>query len=293
MSGTSHRITLAACALACAFWLGACAWMESSSEPVEGTIGGAGGLDDRDRREDRPRHAPRHAARRGRQGRDGDGLRSREEPAAGEGRRSVNVAFYESLVYEVKKPGEAQPGVSTLDTAATAKPGEKPAAMAGEAVTVTSTIEAIDHDTPAVTLKGPEGNLVTVKVRDRAKLARVEVGDLVEITYTRAMAGAGSSRRRSRPPRRGRSFPRFPHRVRRLAEEHGHRAHQRPTRSTCGQEARLRQVSPVSSSRRVPSRSVIARTSRTSPVSTRTRPTQRSVASRPTKRASTPGSPPR
>ena len=87
-----------------------------------------------------------------------------------------------------RRAGEVQTGVNVLETAVAAKPGERPAAMGGQAVTVTSTIEAIDQGTPSVTLKGPEGNLVTVKVRDRAKLARVKVGDLVDITYTRAIA---------------------------------------------------------------------------------------------------------
>ncbi len=39
-----------------------------------------------------------------------------------------------------------------------------------------------------MTIKGPEGNTETVKARDPKNLDAVKVGDLVEITYTRALA---------------------------------------------------------------------------------------------------------
>jgi hypothetical protein len=100
----------------------------------------------------------------------------------------VVVTYHESLAYEVKKPGEATPGVSMVAAAGRAKEGDKPGAGAGAATTVTVTIEAIDKTVPSVTLRRPDGTLFTTKVRDRAKLDRVAVGDLVEITYTEALA---------------------------------------------------------------------------------------------------------
>jgi hypothetical protein len=39
-----------------------------------------------------------------------------------------------------------------------------------------------------VTLRGPEGNSLTVKARDPKKLDKVAVGDLVNITYTEEVA---------------------------------------------------------------------------------------------------------
>ena len=101
----------------------------------------------------------------------------------------VVVTYYESLAYEVHKPGgQAVPGVVAASDVATAKPGERPAAVGAQAVTVTSTIDAIDKTNHTVTLKGPDGNLTTIKVKDPTKLDKVKVGDLVEITYTEALA---------------------------------------------------------------------------------------------------------
>jgi hypothetical protein len=41
-----------------------------------------------------------------------------------------------------------------------------------------------------VTLKGPQGNSETVKVQDPKNLEGVKTGDLVDITYTQALAVA-------------------------------------------------------------------------------------------------------
>jgi len=100
----------------------------------------------------------------------------------------VTASYYESAAYEVKKPGQAEPGVTVAGAVGAAQPGQLPAAAGAHAITVTSTIEAIDKKAPSVTLKGPDGDLVTIKVRYPEKLEKVKVGDLVEITYTQALA---------------------------------------------------------------------------------------------------------
>src|SRR5262249_36783297 len=98
------------------------------------------------------------------------------------------ASFYESLAYEVKKPGTATPGASVAEDAARAKLGEKPAGAAGRVTTVVTTITGIDKAAGTVTLQGPTGSATTVKARDPRNLDRVAVGDLVEITYTEAVA---------------------------------------------------------------------------------------------------------
>jgi ribosomal protein S17 len=96
--------------------------------------------------------------------------------------------YYEALAFEVKKPGTATPGVTAQQGVATSQPGATPAGAIGEQVTVTATIVAIDKAAHTVTIKGPEGNTETVKARNPKNLDAVKVGDLVEITYTRALA---------------------------------------------------------------------------------------------------------
>jgi len=100
----------------------------------------------------------------------------------------VQVKYYESLAVEVKKPGEAKPGVKEQEAVTSAKPGETPKGMAVSQVTVTATIAAIDKKKPSVTLKGADGKTTTVKVRNPKNLENVKVGDVVVITYTEALA---------------------------------------------------------------------------------------------------------
>jgi ribosome maturation factor RimP len=96
--------------------------------------------------------------------------------------------YYESVMIEVKKPGESTPGVTAQQGVATSKPGETPAGAIGQQITVTATIVGIDKKAQTATIKGPEGNTVTVKARDPKNLDKVKVGDNVEITYTEALA---------------------------------------------------------------------------------------------------------
>jgi len=100
----------------------------------------------------------------------------------------VTATYYESLAYSVMRAGDATRGVAVAQDLATAKPGERPGAIGAQAVTVTAKIKAIDKKNNTVTLKGPKGNLKTVKVKDPSNLDKVKVGDLVQITYTEALA---------------------------------------------------------------------------------------------------------
>jgi ribosomal protein S17 len=96
--------------------------------------------------------------------------------------------YYEAIAFEVKKPGTATPGVTAQQAVGTSQPGQTPAGAVGEQVTITATITAIDKKAQTVTIKGPEGTSETVKARNPKNRDAVKVGDLVEITYTRALA---------------------------------------------------------------------------------------------------------
>lgn len=100
----------------------------------------------------------------------------------------VIVTYYESLALTVRKKGEAKPGVESGEGVATAKPGEKPAALAARKTTLTATVVGIDRGAGTVKLKGPKGNVVTVKAREPRRLEHVKVGDLIEAEYTAAVA---------------------------------------------------------------------------------------------------------
>jgi hypothetical protein len=100
----------------------------------------------------------------------------------------VRVEYRQSVAYEVKRSRGATPAVSATSGVSRAAPGEKPGGTVTDAVTVRMTITAIDKGASEATLLGPHGNVTVVKARDPSKLDAVQVGDVVDVTYTEALA---------------------------------------------------------------------------------------------------------
>lgn len=100
----------------------------------------------------------------------------------------VVASYYESLALVLKKPGEATPGAESRDVLDRAEPGRKPGVVAATETKITATVVGLDKKKGTVTLKGPEGKVVTITAREKRRLAPVKVGDLIEATYTEAMA---------------------------------------------------------------------------------------------------------
>lgn len=77
--------------------------------------------------------------------------------------------------------------VAVTATAATAQ--EKPGMVVANEVQTTATVESVDQAKRTVTLKGPEGNVVTIKVPDEAQnLDQVKAGDKVSVRYLESTA---------------------------------------------------------------------------------------------------------
>jgi Cu/Ag efflux protein CusF len=100
----------------------------------------------------------------------------------------VRVEYIEAVAIQVMAADGSAPAAMAGQAMATAEPGAKPAGAMVNEVTVTTTIEAIDKAAQTVTLRGPEGNLETVQVRNPKNLENVEVGDKVVITYSESLA---------------------------------------------------------------------------------------------------------
>jgi hypothetical protein len=97
----------------------------------------------------------------------------------------VKVTYYESLVLQVRKPGDA---VKAGDDSAklTKGTGGSPAATLARQQTTTVEVLGIDQKLPSITVRTADGRTVTRKVEDRKNLEGVKVGDKIDITYTQA-----------------------------------------------------------------------------------------------------------
>ena len=99
----------------------------------------------------------------------------------------VNVEYVESLALELKKGGGAPVAATVKEGAGAAKPGERPAGMIGQQVTVVADVIDVNAETQVVTLKGPK-RTVELKVRDPEQFKLVKKGDQVQASYTEAVA---------------------------------------------------------------------------------------------------------
>jgi hypothetical protein len=95
----------------------------------------------------------------------------------------ITTKHYENIVLQLKAPGD--PSVNTGSSAATRSETGTAGTMARQR-TITATITAIDPNLPSITFTGPGNWKYTTRVQDKEALAKVKVGDKVDITWTEA-----------------------------------------------------------------------------------------------------------
>lgn len=99
------------------------------------------------------------------------------------------VEYREALSLELRKTkAKDTSGVVESGVAAKAAPGERPAAAAGREVTAVAEVVAVDPQKSIISLKGPQGNVVDLKVKNKDHFKVVKKGDQVDVTYTEAVA---------------------------------------------------------------------------------------------------------
>jgi len=97
---------------------------------------------------------------------------------------TLSVRYYENIVLRVKPEGEAD--VNTASGGVVPAAGEKPTGTMSAQRTITAKITAIDQALPSISFTGPNGWNYTTRVQDKDALAKVKVGDRVDITWTAA-----------------------------------------------------------------------------------------------------------
>ena len=101
---------------------------------------------------------------------------------------TVTFRYYESIVYQIHKPGQTAPApTKSGDTTTVGAGGSKPGGTVSRQETVTVDVKSIDPKVPSITVATPSGRTVRYKIQDKNNLKGVAVGDKVEITYTEAL----------------------------------------------------------------------------------------------------------
>jgi Cu/Ag efflux protein CusF len=103
----------------------------------------------------------------------------------------INVDYYESMVVSMKKAEKGAKPSMKETTAQVREPGQLPAGVAARQINATAVIEEVDKANNEVTIKGPKGNMETIKVTDPAmkeELTKLKKGDMLTVSYMEAIA---------------------------------------------------------------------------------------------------------
>lgn len=97
----------------------------------------------------------------------------------------VNLSYYESVVMNVRKPGD--PPLATNNVGVTGTAGKLPGGtMAVQAVT-SVTVKAVDAAAGTITVTTRDGRVISRKVDNKSNLNGVKIGDTIDIAYTEAL----------------------------------------------------------------------------------------------------------
>jgi Cu/Ag efflux protein CusF len=116
----------------------------------------------------------------------GDEVRNLDKVKVGD---KVTAEYTQALSLELKKGGVgAAKRVESPVEVTRAPAGAPPSATVGMKTTILADVIAVNSKNKVVTVRGPEGHLVDLKVNDPQQLKNIKVGDQVEAVYTQARA---------------------------------------------------------------------------------------------------------
>ena len=103
----------------------------------------------------------------------------------------ITATYYESLVFQVRKPGETT--ATTGAVAGGARLKDVPGGALATQETTTVTVKAVDVNVPSITVVTADGHTVTRKIAEKKNLEGVHVGDKIDITYTQGLVVAAET----------------------------------------------------------------------------------------------------
>jgi hypothetical protein len=104
---------------------------------------------------------------------------------------TVTLNYTGAVALELKPAGSAPVGVTKTQQSTVQIPGTKPGGSQSNTISIVTEVAAVNPERNTIALRGPRGNtqIVAVVREDlRAKLPKVKRGDLLNITYTEAVA---------------------------------------------------------------------------------------------------------
>ena len=101
---------------------------------------------------------------------------------------TVTFRYYESIAYAIRKPDQPRVPPSRSGEAVDERgQGPNPSATLSRQQTATLTIVSVDAEAPSLTVVTEDGRRLSFRPFQQADVERLEIGDLMDVTYTRAL----------------------------------------------------------------------------------------------------------
>jgi len=102
----------------------------------------------------------------------------------------MKFEYYTYLKAEFRKPTaeEIEEPLVVMAEGGKAKEGMDPAAVLGAVVKAVVSIEVLNRPNMTATVRGPKGNYVTIKMEDEELIKKLNIGEVLILTYAEAIA---------------------------------------------------------------------------------------------------------
>lgn len=100
----------------------------------------------------------------------------------------VSAEYTQAVALELKKGGGGKANADVGEALKRSEPGQKPGGQAVRQVSVLADVVDVDAKNKAVTIQGPQGNLVDLAIEDPEQLKNIKKGDQVQVVYRESLA---------------------------------------------------------------------------------------------------------
>ena len=100
--------------------------------------------------------------------------------------QQYKMKYVESVAVAITKGG--QPSATAGEQVKVAPKGGNPGGMVVRAIQLSGVVDAVDYTSRYIAVRGPKGNVHSLKVADDVKLEQLSAGDRISLSYTEALA---------------------------------------------------------------------------------------------------------
>jgi hypothetical protein len=99
--------------------------------------------------------------------------------------QQYKMKYVEAVAVEIRKGGK--PSATQEEKVKLAPKGGKPGGTIVRARQLAGVVDAVDYTSRYVAVRGPKGNVVSLKAADDVPLEQLSAGDRISVTYTEAL----------------------------------------------------------------------------------------------------------